>query len=195
MKLGHGVRWTAALLLAGSGLLGAKLISRRDAAITIPAGTQIVGTLDQTVSTGHSRVGDAVSITSTEPIKAESATIQSGVRVRGELTTVKSGGRLGGEPRLSIRFNQLEVDGQRYSIATESFRVEGKSAKGETAKEIGGGAVVGGVIGAIAGNTVKGVVIGAVLGTGVAVATKGHEVELPAGQRLRVTLRESVAVR
>ena len=54
--------------------------------------------------------------------------------------------------------------------------------------------MVGGIIGAVAGSTVKGAVIGGVLGTGVAVATKGNQIVLPAGTRLRVRLTEPVLV-
>jgi hypothetical protein len=54
--------------------------------------------------------------------------------------------------------------------------------------------VVGGVVGAIAGHTVEGVLIGAVLGTGVAVATKGNQIVLPAGQKLRVSVLQPVSV-
>ena len=72
--------------------------------------------------------------------------------------------------------------------------MRGKSDAAESAAEIGGGAVVGGVIGAVAGSVVKGAVVGAVLGTGVAVATKGNQIVLPAGQRLRVTIVQPVTV-
>src|ERR1051326_7542662 len=60
--------------------------------------------------------------------------------------------------------------------------------------EIGGGAVAGGIVGALAGNTLKGAAVGAVLGTGVAVATKGNQIVLPAGRRLRIHLLEPVKV-
>jgi hypothetical protein len=94
-----------------------------------------------------------------------------------------------------MRFTQLELNGKSYPVEAEPFRVSGKSDAAESAAEIGGGAVVGGVIGAIAGSAVKGAVVGAVLGTGVAIATDGNEIVLPVGQRLRVTLREPVTVR
>jgi hypothetical protein len=41
----------------------------------------------------------------------------------------------------------------------------------------------------------KGAVIGGAIGTGVAVATKGNEIVLPAGQELRIRLAEPVTVR
>ena len=56
------------------------------------------------------------------------------------------------------------------------------------------GAILPGVVGAIAGSTLKGAVVGAVLGTGVAVATKGNQIVLPAGQKLRIRIAEPVTV-
>ncbi|MBI4364962.1 MAG: hypothetical protein HY568_05990, partial [Candidatus Latescibacteria bacterium] len=41
----------------------------------------------------------------------------------------------------------------------------------------------------------KGAAVGAVLGTGVAVATKGNQIVLPAGQKLKVTLDTPVAIK
>ena len=78
------------------------------------------------------------------------------------------------------------------STKTVPFKLKGKSGTSTTAKQVGAGAVVGGVIGAVAGSTVKGAVIGAVLGTGVALATDGKELEVPTGSRFRVQLAAPV---
>jgi len=163
---------------------------------TIPSGTRIVGKLEGTVSTKQNEVGDRVRITSTEPIKVgEDEAIPEGVRLEGEVTHLEGGGRIAGAPELTIRFHQLELDGRTYPISADPFRIRGKSDAAESAAEIGGGAVVGGVVGAIAGSAVKGAVIGAVLGTGVAVATEGGQIVLPAGTRLRIGLNDPVTVR
>ena len=89
----------------------------------------------------------------------------------------------------------MEAGGRSYRIDAAPFRIKGKSDAKETAAEIGGGAVVGGIIGAVAGDVVKGAVVGAIVGTGVAVATKGNEIVLPAGQKLVVRLNEPLTVR
>ena len=85
--------------------------------------------------------------------------------------------------------HQLEVDGQTYEISTDPFEVKGKSDATESALEIGGGAVVGGVL-----RGAKGAIVGAAIGTGVAVATEGDQLRLGAGQRLRIRLTEPVTV-
>jgi hypothetical protein len=185
------------LVIGATGLLTAMVVARtgtREA--TLPSGTRIVGTLEQTISTQSNRVGDQITLTSSEPIEvAQDETIPAGVELGGEITHIKGGGRLTGAPEITIRFNRLEVDGRRYAISAVPFRLRGRSSTPETAAEIGGGAVVGGVIGAISGSTLKGAAIGAILGTGVAVATEGDEIVLPEGRRLRVQLDGPVTVR
>lgn len=190
-------RWlVGALILAVVGVVAAAVVTRSGTRQgTIPAGTRLVAALSGTVSTEKSNVGDRVTLTTTAPIElAEGGTLPEGAEVQGEVTHSEGGGRIAGAPELRLRFTQLSVEGRGYPINAEPFRVRGKNDAAESAVEIGGGAVVGGVIGAIAGSTVKGAVIGAVLGTGVAVATKGNQIVLPSGQRLRVTITQPVVV-
>jgi hypothetical protein len=62
---------------------------------------------------------------------------------------------------------------------------------------VGAGAVAGAILGGAVGgkhDVAKGAAVGAVLGTGVAVATKGDQIVLPAGQKMRVTLTSGVTV-
>ncbi len=185
-----------ALIVAAVGVVAAAVVTRSGTREgTIPAGTRIVGALSHSISTEHSNVGDRVTLVSKEPIVlSEGARIAEGAVVEGEVTHSEGGGRIAGAPELTLRFTHLQVDGRDYAISAEPFRIRGKNDALESAAEIGGGAVVGGVVGAIAHATVPGVIVGAVLGTGVAVATKGHQIELPAGQRLRVTIDQPVTV-
>ncbi len=157
---------------------------------TIPSGALLVAALEQPVSTDHSRSGDHITLRTVEPIHlAGEATIPAGVTLRGEVTEAKGGGRITGAPEIALRFTELELDGHRYQLSAEPFRVQGKSDAKESALEIGGGAVVGGVL-----RGVKGAVVGAVIGTGVAVATKGDQLTLGAGQHLRIRLTQPVTV-
>jgi hypothetical protein len=190
-------RWIlGALIVAAVGVVAAAVVTRSGTREgTIPAGTRIVGALSRTISTEHSQVGDRVELVSREPIAlSEGASIPEGALVEGEVTHAEGGGRIAGAPELTLRFTHLQIDGRDYRITAEPFRVRGKNDAAESAAEIGGGAVVGGVVGAIAHHTVEGVVLGAVLGTGVAVATKGNQIVLPAGQRLRVTIDQPLTV-
>jgi len=164
--------------------------------VTVPAGTRMIAALDQTVSTKSSDVGQRIELTTVDPIQLKDGhVLPEGVTIRGEVTHSKDGGRIAGAPELTLRFTEMEVLGEDYPIMADPFRVVGKSDLGESAAEIGGGAVVGGIVGAITGHPVRGAAIGAVIGTGVAVATDGDDIVLPAGQRLRLRLAEPVTVK
>ena len=185
-----------ALIVAAVGVVAAAVVSRSGTREgVIPAGTRIVAALRNGVSTERNHAGDRISLTTRAPIElAEGGTVPEGARLEGEVTYAKGGGRIAGAPELTLRFTRIEVDGRGYPLLADPFRVRGKSDALESAAEIGGGAVVGGVIGAVAGSVVKGAVVGAVLGTGVAVATKGNQIYLPAGQRLRITVAQPLTV-
>ena len=166
---------------------------------TIAEGTMIVGALARTVSTENAEPGDRIELRTVAPIEVTGKdAIPAGAVLRGEVTHARGGGRIAGAPELTLRFTELEIDGDEYAVSTEPFRVRGKNDAVESAAEIGGGAAVGGIVGGILGggdDAVKGAVLGAAVGTGVAVATKGDEIVLPVGQRLRVRLTTSVTVR
>jgi len=186
------VRLALPVAVVGVGIAAAVMLGRagEKKTATIPSGTWLVGTLEQSVSTDHNSIGDHVMLRTVDPIRLDEVSIPEGVTLRGEVTRVKGGGRIAGAPELAFRFTELELDGQTYEISAEPFSVTGKSAAKESALEIGGGAVVGGVL-----KGAKGAIVGAALGTGVAVATEGHELTLSAGQRLRIQLTQAVTVR
>jgi hypothetical protein len=188
----------AALAIAAVTALAATAVTRSSnvRTATIPAGTTLMATLGQTISTERGEAGQPVQLETSETISlGDGVTIPAGMTIHGEVTHTKGGGRIAGAPELTLRFDRLEVDGRDYRIGTDPFRVKGKNDAVESVAEIGGGALVGGIVGAVAGDAVKGAVIGGVIGTGVAVATKGNQIVLPKGQRLRIRLTEPVTVR
>lgn len=166
---------------------------------TIPAGTTLVATLDEAVSTEHARPGDVVQLHTIAPIRLDGGRneIPSGVVVRATVTESKGGGRVAGAPVLALRFTDLIVDGGRHTIDAAPYRAQGHNDLGKSAAQIGAGAVAGAILGRVVGGkggTAKGAVVGAAAGTGVAVATPGGHVVLPAGQTLRVHLEDPVTV-
>lgn len=183
--------------VAGVGIAGAAIVKSNngDRTATIPAGTMIVGSLGQTVSTKTAEPGNEVVITTTAPLKLGEHVIPAGVELRGQVTYAKGGGRIAGAPELTMRFTRLDVDGHHYEVSADPFRVKGTSDAKESAIEIVGGTVAGAVVGKVTGSVVRGAVVGAALGTGVAVLTKGDQIVLPAGQRLRVRLINPVTVK
>ena len=183
--------------VAAVGLLAATVARSAGGTVRakIPAGTRLVGALDHTVSTARTQPGEAVQVRTVKALElADGTTVPAGIVIEGEVVRARGGGRVAGAPDLTIRFTALSLQGQRQEIAADPLRVRGKDDLGESAALIGGGAVIGGVVGALAGNTTAGVAAGAIIGTGTAVATKGDQIVLPAGQKLRVRLAEPVTV-
>lgn len=190
---------SAALVAFLAGCGGMKAEAEKEKTETLAAGTTFVGALQTTVSTDKSKVGDAIVLRTVQPVRVnEQEVVPAGAMIRGEVTHVKGAGRIGGGAELTLRFTTLETaDGKNYPIVCEPFRLEGKGDTKESVLEIGGGAVAGGVVGGLLGgkdDIAKGAAVGAVLGTGVAVATKGDQIVLPAGQKLSVKLTDGVVV-
>lgn len=185
------------LSVAAVGLLAATAVRSAGGTVraTIPAGTRLVGALDHAVSTDRSQPGEPVHLRTESSLElADGTTVPAGIVIEGEVVRARGGGRVAGAPELTIRFTALSLQGHRREIAADPLRVRGKDDLAESAALIGGGALIGGVVGALAGNTTAGVAAGAVIGTGTAVATRGDQIVLPAGQKLRVRLAEPVTV-
>ena len=167
--------------------------------VTLASGTVIVGSLQTPMNTGKNDEGDPVSlrVTTAERVNGVVA-VPAGSTIRGVATHVDGAGRIAGGAELTIRWTELELtNGRSYSISAVPLRLKGKGDAKESAIEIGGGAVAGGILGGVLGgkdDIAKGAAAGAVVGTGVAVATKGDQIVLPAGQKIQVTLDAPVRV-
>ncbi len=189
-----------ALLVLTAGAVAAAIMhdTGETRTATLTAGTMMVGALEHSVSTETSRVGDQVRLQTAEPVSLDGETvIPTGSTIRGEVTHANGGGRVAGAPELTLRFTELDSGGETYRIDAVPFRVRGRNDAAQSAAEAGGGAVAGGVLGAVlggGGGAVKGAVLGAAIGTGVAIATPGDHLTLPAGQKLRIRLAAPVSV-
>ena len=199
------IHLTKAARIAIPAVLGVGLVSvavlagnRERRKVEIPAGTVLVAALEHEVSTGRTTVGEEVTLRTVAPLQIDEETaIPEGIVLRGTVTEAKSGGRVAGAPELGVRFTQLEIDGEQHDISAGAFHVTGKSDAGESAAQIGGGAVAGGVLGTVLGGkggTLKGAVVGAAIGTGVALATEGDQLVLHPGQQVRIRLNAPVTV-
>jgi hypothetical protein len=152
---------------------------------SIPDGTEIPVVLDQGLSSKTARPEDRVYGTVAASVRVDGRiVIPAGTEVRGVVRQVEPARRPAHGGRLELDFESMTVNGQTVNMDSSVVRV---SEHKVDASKTGLGALLGGVVGAVAGGK-KGLLIGGVVGAaGAIVATKGDEVEIPAGTQ--VTLR------
>jgi hypothetical protein len=166
------------------------------APIVIEEGTPLILALQTTLSTATAQAGDTVVATLVEPIRqGERVVVPEGAEVRGKVVTAVRPGKTKGLARLVIEFDHLEAKGRSHEIAASAIDVTGDTSKKRDAAIIGGGAGVGAIIGGIADGG-KGAAIGALIGGaaggGTVLATRGKDLVLDSGQKLRITLGRSL---
>jgi hypothetical protein len=174
--------------------------------VTIPAGTEFGITLTTPVDTRTSNVGDRIEGTLDAPLVADGQTVaEAGAVLRGEISELTRASRAKSEEdRASVKFaftSLQTVDGEKTLSATVT-NSEGKMVAKSTGTRdkllIGGGAIAGAIVGKVAGkdtkSTILGALGGAVLGTGVVMAAKGYELEVPAGSKVSLRAEAPITV-
>ncbi|MFB3915974.1 MAG: fibronectin type III domain-containing protein [Terriglobales bacterium] len=177
----------------------------------VPAGTEIDATLQNTLSSKTSYVGEKFSAVIRGPVRSTTGAvaIPAGSVVHGEVTEVVGGKTLPsvrGRGKLNLRFVDIAIpNGPTIPLAATLESVHDRTAneegqvqsgtKGSTvAKDVGIGAGLGTVAGLIFGSALKGLLIGAIAGGGYVLATGGKDVELPADSGLKLRLDNNVTV-
>lgn len=90
---------------------------------TIPAGTTLVAELSDPLSTARSQPGDEIVLRTIEPLRVRGADeIPAGILIHGTVLGAVEGGRPEQPPEISVRFNEMEIDGDELAIATEEYR-------------------------------------------------------------------------
>lgn len=175
--------------------------------ISVAAGTVFDVTLTTPVNTATSNVGDKIEATLLQPLTAADGYVIAnlGAVIRGEISELKRASKSKSEEdraMVKLSFTSIEtVDGEKTLNATVT-NSEGQMTAGGTGKRdalvIGGSAALGAILGKIIGKDTKGAVIGAVggavLGTGAMMASKGHELDVPAGSKITLRADEPVTV-
>ena len=153
--------------IGGSGPVGSFIV---------PNGTQVVGVLNNDLSTQNVREGDRFTMTVRSPGQFEGATVE------GRVVSINRSGRVTGRSEMTLDFESIRMrDGRSYSFAGilesvrtpdgDVVRVDNEGAIREsdqtktTVTRTAIGSAVGAIIGAIAGGG-KGAAIGAAIGAG-----------------------------
>jgi glycine zipper 2TM protein len=168
---------------------------------TIAAGTDLDVELLDAASSKTSQVGNSVRARVVKPIIVDGLTvIPDGAIIDGTVTEAIPLKKIGGAASLGLRFDTLELAGGTKTPISAGLHEQGKSETGKDAGTIAGATAGGAILGRLLSKhdktkgTLIGAVVGAAAGTGAAAATKGQEIELPAGTPLALRLEQPLTV-
>ena len=168
-------------------------------------GTTFAISLNETLSTKTSQVGDAFTATLQDPIMDTDGNvlIPAGATVRGRVTQVQKSGDVTKTAVIGLAFESISYNGKSYPLdATvieahpeKTTRQSAGTQAGKVAAGAAAGAVIGKVLGKSTSSTIKGAVIGAAAGTAVAMGTADVDAVLRSGSTVRARLDSPISVR
>jgi BON domain len=166
--------------------------------VTIAQGTQLSVRLSEPLDTTANQPGQNFHATLNTAITADGdEVVPAGSDVIGHIVDLKSSGKFTGQSALVLQLDSIASGGKTYNIQTDQYKKEGTGRGKNTAEKVGGGAVLGGIIGALAGGG-KGAAIGATVGAGagggVQAASKAPQIKIPAETIMAFTLQAPVTV-
>jgi type IV secretory pathway VirB10-like protein len=175
---------------------GVEAVRPRATSLVLPEGTELHLILEEGLSSATSRVGETVTARVESAMGDDGRIVLPGGSVlQGRVTDVRSSGRVSGRARLAVDFDRIVVRGRTHELDATQIMAEAPSQSGRDAKIVGGSAAAGAILGAIADGkkgAVRGAVVGAGAGGAAVLITKGREIELPAGSRWTVRVRNPV---
>jgi hypothetical protein len=158
--------------------------AEKRAPLIVPAGTSVTVSLGSALGSRLSQAGQTFTGSIAKDVTVgNDVVIPKGSAVSGTVTDAKALGKFKGGALLDIRLNSINLNGYDMPVQTaaRSFTEKGKGKR--TAVLAGGGAALGGIIGALAGGG-KGAAIGMAAGGGAgaggAAFTGNKEIVLPA---------------
>jgi hypothetical protein len=166
--------------------------------VTLPAGQPLLVRMIDSVDSSKNHVGDIFHASLETDLNVNGVLVaRKGTDVYGRLAAADEGGKFSGKSELQLELTRLMIDGRDYSLVSSDYNLQGKSRGSDSAKKVGGGAIVGAIIGGIAAGG-KGAAIGAAAGggagAGVQVLTKGQQVKVPSETLLEFRLQQPATV-
>jgi hypothetical protein len=176
----------------------ASLMPAAHAQVNVPAGSAIVVTLDQSVSSKDARTGQKIDGTVAQDVVVDGkVAVPKGSRAQLSVADVQESGHLSTPAKLWLKIDSIEVKGHSYRTATRWSGQTGPNHNERNVVAIGGGTGAGALIGGLAGGG-KGALIGAAIGAGAgtagAAATGKKDVTFPAESKLRFVTTKPVRV-
>ena len=172
---------------------------------TLATGTLIKAEMADAISSRHAHAGDAFTARVSEDVRSAGdwVAIPAGATVHGTVTEVSAADNTRSTGTLTLAVSSVMVAGSMYDMdasidALETVN-EGRGVESVDAARVAGGAAAGAILGRVIGGNAKGTIIGGVVGgaagAAVSVAMKDMDIVLPAGSRLRLTLRQPLSLK
>jgi hypothetical protein len=167
-------------------------------AATVPAGTAIIMSLDQSVSSKDARTGQKVACSVAQDVTVGGKTvIPKGSKGSCSVASVQASGRLKTPAKLWLKIDSIDVNGKNHTVSTRWSGQTGSSHNKRNIIAIGGGSALGAIVGGIAGGG-KGAAIGAAAGAGAGTAgaalTGKKDITFPAETKLRFTAKTDLVI-
>lgn len=166
--------------------------------IVVPAGTSVTVSLGSALGSKLSQTGQTFTGSVAQDVMVgEAVAIPKGANVSGTVTDAKPLGKFAGGAVLEVRLDSIHLNGSDLPVqAVRNFSAKGKGKR--TAVLAGGGAALGGIVGALAGGG-KGAAIGMAAGGGAgaggAALTGNKDIVLPAEYALTFELSQQLEVK
>ena len=166
--------------------------------VEVPTGTTLSLILDSALASDVSQVEDPVRARVERSVTVDGLlAIPEGALAYGTVTNATASGKVKGRAQLAFRFDEVDIDSDRYEIRSDALSYRADSTKTEDAKKIGIGAGAGALIGGLLGGKKgagAGAAIGGGAGTAVVLTTAVDEVELRPGTPVEVSLTQPLVV-
>ena len=176
------------------------------AELTLPIGTGIEATLQDSISSRRNKVGDIVEARVARDITdpAGRVVIPSGARVPLTITELAPAkGKGAADGKLAFQASTVTINGQAYTLTAQvqpvHHELRGRGISAGEAEKVGAGTAIGAIAGRIIGGNATGAVVGGVVGaaggTAVAVETASRDVVVGAGTTADLTLTAPLVVK
>jgi hypothetical protein len=166
--------------------------------ITLPAGEPILVRMIDDVDSKRNAVGDVFKASLETDLAVNNVLVaRRGSDAYVRLAYTKEARGLSGSSELQLELTRIIIDGREFPVVSGEYTMKGKGRGGDTAKKVGGGAIVGAIIGGVAGGgtgAAIGAGVGGAAGAGVEVLTKGRAVRVPSETLLEFRLEQPVTV-
>ena len=166
--------------------------------VTLPAGEAVLVRMIDGADSKRNVVGDVFKASLETDLAVNNVLVaRRGSDAFVRLAYTKEARGLSGSSELQLELTRVIIDGREFPVVSGEYTMKGRGRGGDTAKKVGGGAIVGAIIGGVAGGgtgAAIGAGVGGAAGAGAEVLTRGRAVRVPSETLLEFRLDQPVTV-